>query len=164
MPIINKLLKPQAIDPKNVQKSMFRSKSLHDRTAKALSFLHVTDQVCIQFGKIWKPPRVIQQHGARSFSVQTLGGAIYHRNRRHLIKTQMNTSRVEPFNPSVLAQPAQPQTATSLSPDTPDTTLSQSNHSNTTSQQRPPNMSYITRSGREVKINRRYNNDNWITI
>ena len=84
-------------------------------------------------------------------------------NRRHLIRTQMNTPRVEPFNPKVLAQPAQPETATSLSPDTPVTALPQSNHTNTTSQQRPPNMPYITRSGREVKINRRYNDDNWIT-
>ena len=164
VPITNKLLKPQGIDPKNVQKSIFRSKSLHDRTAKALSPLHVIDQLCIQFDKIWKqPPRVIQQHDARSFSVLTRGGVIYRRNRRHLIKTQMNTPRVEPFNPSVLAQPAQPETATSLSPDTPVTTLPQSNHSNTKSQQRPPNMPYITRPGREVEINSRYNNDNWIT-
>ena len=144
VPITNKLLKPQAIDPKNVQKSIFRSKSLqkknYDRTAKTLSPLHVNDQVRIQFGKIWKPARVILQHDARSFSVQTRDGAIYRRNRRHLIRTQMNTPRVEPFNPKVLAQPTQPETATSLSPDTPVTALPQSNHTNTTSQQRPPNM------------------------
>ena len=73
VPITNKLLKPQAIDPKNVQKSIFRSKSLqkknYDRTAKTLSPLHVNDQVRIQFGKIWKPARVILQHDARSFPV-----------------------------------------------------------------------------------------------
>ena len=107
VPITNKLLKLQAIDPKNVQKSIFRSKSLqkknYDRTAKTLSPLHVNDQVRIQFGKIWKPARVIEQHDARSFSVQTHDGAIYRRNRRHLTRTQINTPRVEPFNPNVLA-------------------------------------------------------------
>ena len=107
VPITNKL-KPQAIDPKNFHKSIVNSKSLqnknYDRTAKTLSPLHVNDQVRIQFGKIWKPARVIQQHDARSFSVQTRDGAIYPRNRRHIIRTQMNTH--------VLAQPAQPETAT----------------------------------------------------
>ena len=111
MPITNKL-KPQAIDPKNFHKSIVHSKSLqnknYDRTAKTLSPLHVNDQVRIQFGKIWKPARVIQQHDARSFYVQTCDVALYRCNRRHIIRIQMNTH--------VLAQP---ETATPLSPDTP---------------------------------------------
>lgn len=113
----------------------------------------MNEQVRIQFGEIWKPARVIKQHNARSFSVQTRDGAIYRRNRRHLIKTQMNTPRVEPFNPKVLAQPAQPETATSLSSDT----------SVKQSYKYYISMPYITRSGREVKINKRYNDSNWIT-
>ena len=68
VPVTNKLLKPQAIDPKNVQKRIFRSKSLqkkyYDRAAKPLQPIYVNDQVRIQLGKIWKPARVIQQHDA----------------------------------------------------------------------------------------------------
>ena len=46
------------------------------------------------------------------------------------------------------------QSFTTTRPDTPVTVLSQSNSSNTP---------YITRSGREVKIKRRYIDNNWIT-
>ena len=123
-------------------------KKYYDRSAKALSPLCVNDQVRIQFGKIWKPARVIQQHDARSFSMQTRDGTIYCRNRRHLIKTQSGMANVESFNPNVLAQP---ETSTSLSLDVPVPAAPQKNPSNNTSQHRPPNMPYIPRCGREVK-------------
>ena len=132
---------------------MFRSKSLqkkyYDRSAKVLPPLRVHDQVRIQFGKIWKA-RVIQQHDARSVSMQTRDGAIYRRNRRHLIKTQSGMVNVESFNPNVLVQP---ENLTSRSPDVPFPATSHG----------PPNMPYITRSGREVKTSKRYDDGNWIT-
>ena len=163
VPITNNLLKPQAIDPKVVQKQIFRSKSLqkryYDRSAKALPPLRVHDQVRIQFGKLWKPARVIQQYDARSFSVQIRDGAIYCRNRRHLIKTQNGMANVEGFNPNILAQP---ENSTSISPDVPAPAAPQNNLSNNTSHG-PPNMPYITRSGREVKTSKRYDDGNWIT-
>ena len=127
VPVTNNLLKPQAIDPKDVQKNIFRSKSLqkkyYDRSVKTLPHLRVHDQVRIQFGKIWKPARVIQQHDARSFSVQTRDGANYRCNRRHLIKTQNGMANVESFNPNVLVQP---ENSTSLSPVVPSRSTKQS--------------------------------------
>ena len=103
--------------------------------------------------------RVTQQDDARSFSVQTHGGAIYRRNRRHLIKTQSGMANVESFNPNVLVQP---ENSTSLSPDVPVPAAPKNNPSSNTSFG-PSNMSYITRSGREVKTSKRYDDGNWIT-
>lgn len=36
----------------------------------------------------WKPAVIIDKHNERSYSVKTLDGAIYRRNRRHLLKTR----------------------------------------------------------------------------
>ncbi|MET0104994.1 MAG: RNase H-like domain-containing protein [Sedimenticola sp.] len=158
VPITEKQLQPRTVDPKIVQKSYFHSKKLqkkyYDRTAKQLPPLHVNDQVRVQFGKLWKPARVIQKHNIRSYSVQTKDGAIYRRNRIHLMKTRVDTDKVHDFHPNVLAQP-ESQFSFDQAP-LPLTT-------DTSNDIRDNSLPYITRSGRQVKPSQRYNSNEWIT-
>ena len=157
VPITDKLLQPRTVDPKIVQKAYFRSKSLqkkhYDRTARQLPSLNINDQVRIQFGKIWKPARVIQKLDSRSYTVQTSDGAIYRRNRKHLIRAKGDPVKVQDFHPTVLAQPESP-ISNEHAPLPPP-----SNINNNSSE---GNLPYITRSGRQVKPNQRYSTDEWV--
>ena len=45
---------------------------------------------------------------SRSYSVQTSDGAIYRRNRKHLMKDKGDPVKVQDLHPTVLAQPESP--------------------------------------------------------
>ena len=86
----------------------------------------------------------------RSYPVQTSDGAIYRRNRKHLMKAKGDPVKVHDFHPIVLAQPESP-ISNEQAPLPPP-----SNINNNSSE---GNLPYITRSGRQVKPNQRYSTD-----
>ena len=161
LPITDKLLQPKIADPSIIKNRTLHSKSLqkkyYDQTAKQLPPLEVNDQVRVQFGKIWKPAKVIKKHDARSCSVQTSNGAIYRRNRRLLGKTNNDPSKTGSFHPDIFAQPVISNTPAEL-PSTSSSSIINESDRNLSI----PNAPYITRSGREVKPNRRYDDDSWV--
>lgn len=152
VPITKKLLQPKSVDQNEVQKRMLHSKTVqkkhYDRSAKPLPPLKVNDSVRVQFGKIWKPAKVIKKHDSRSYVVQTNDGAIYRRNRRLLIKTKDDSSNIQSFQPNILATPQ-----SSNFPDEPPPI------NNTDRNKTSP---YVTRFGREVKPVQRYDRENWV--
>ena len=97
----------------------------------------------------WRPGKVVQIHPNRSYSIQTRDGTVYRRNRRFINKTNESSSDIKPPDFNILANPSntipnEPQEE--IKPKPPDPW---------------PNNSYITRSGRVVKCNQRYNNAEW---
>ncbi|XP_053390355.1 uncharacterized protein K02A2.6-like [Mercenaria mercenaria] len=162
LPITDAQLQPKTVSPKLVSEKMHqikqKQKSHYDKTAKKLPPLSLNESVRIQVNKTWEPAKVIKIHNDRSYSVQTPRGGIYRRNRCKLNKTKENFPDIQEFSPEILAQnrheeplplqndreiPTADDADPSSTPDKP----SQTEH-------------YVTRSGREVKSNRRYYNEN----
>ena len=106
---MDKQLQPIQIDPKKVRNSMAQAKGkqkqYYDRTAKPLPPLNLNEYVRVQFGKTWKPAKVIKINDEHSYTVQTKDGGIYRRNRRLLIKTPEKFPEIADFTPDVLLQP-----------------------------------------------------------
>ena len=162
IPATNDLLKPKLVNDRIVQEKMQKSKSLqkqnHDKTSKSLSPLKVNDSVRIQFGKTWKIAKVIKIHNSRSYTVQTKEGGVYRRNRKLLIKTQDNTSEIQPLNANILADSDTPNEPLSSGYETdsptsvPNSPRSIPGQSEITSTDQP----YITRFGRISKASQRF--------
>ena len=108
VPITNKLLQHQPVNQSTVQKNMQRAKATQkakfDKSAKPLPPLSINESVRIQAGKFWRPAKVMKKHDTRSYTVQTKDGALYRRNRKHLMKTAENFSDFA-FNPSSVVLP-----------------------------------------------------------
>ena len=152
LPISNKALTPELVHNNKLRRSMSNSKNRqkenYDKTSKPLKPLSLHDSVRVQFGKIWRPGKVVQIHPNRSYSIQTRDGTVYRRNRRFINKTNESTSDI-PADFTILANPSniipnEPQEEIKLTPPDP-----------------WPNNPYITRFGRVVKCNQRYNNAEW---
>ena len=150
-----------------VQEKMQKSKNLqkqnHDKTSKSLSQLKVNDSVRIQFGKTWKIAKVIKIHNSRSYTVQTKEGGVYRRNRKLLIKTQDNTSEIQPLNANILADSDTPNEPLYLGYET-ECTTSVPNSSNSLpgqSEITSTDQPYITRFGRISKASQRFPSENW---
>ena len=166
VPITSELLQPKTVNQSTVQKSMKKSKAAQkanfDKSAKPLPPLNVNDSVRLQTGKFWRPAKVIKQHDSRSYTVQTRDGALYRRNRKHLMKTMENFTDFA-FNPNVLIS----RSENSISPHEPP--LSASNATSKPDRIPPdklPNKAdapYFTRSGRQVMPTKCYAADEWIT-
>ena len=109
LPTTDKQLQPIQIDPEKVRNSMAQAKGkqkqYYDRTAKPLPPLNLNEYVRVQFGKTWKPAKVIKINDEHSYTVQTKDGGIYRRNRRLLIKTPEKFPEIADFTPDVLLQP-----------------------------------------------------------
>lgn len=118
--------------------------------------LKLNEYVRIQVNKIWEPAKVIEIHNDRSYTVQTESGGIYRRNRVMLNKTMENFPQIQDFTPKVFADSSQhspvvhPNERIKEPLTQPVPNMPSSND--------PP---YITRSGREVKKNRRYYSENF---
>ncbi|XP_045167174.2 uncharacterized protein K02A2.6-like [Mercenaria mercenaria] len=158
VPVTEKLLEPKTVPPSLVVQKMLQAKEVQkrnfDKNSKPLCPLNVDDYVRIQMGKTWEPGKITKKHDARSYSVVTEDGAIYRRNRQHLLKTNENFPHIDPMQLNILADPGNnyngPQENYSASTGN-DLTLSQTS-------QGP----YITRSGRVVKKNERYYDSQWV--
>lgn len=73
----------------NIQSAKNQQKKYYDQGSKTQTSLNIGDTARIQQNdKTWKPAVVMQKHNDRSFSVQTSDGAVYRRNRRHLLKSK----------------------------------------------------------------------------
>ena len=151
VPITSKALQPHQIDPKKVRLSVNRSKGKqkqnYDKSSKVLKPLCINDAVRIQLGKIWKPAKVLKKLGERSYLVQTRDGSTYRRNRLHLNQTNEDVSDICPFDLNILQNESSPSTPVQ----------------HETSPSSYQDKSYVTRSGRVVKENRRYTGEEWTT-
>lgn len=92
LPSLRTSLKPEIpnllIVHSEMELSHKRQKKYYDSRAKTLPPLEVNNPARIsQPNKLWKPAMVTQKHNDRSYTVQTQDGAIYRRNRRHLMKS-----------------------------------------------------------------------------
>ena len=128
-----------------------KQKEYYDRSVKPLQPLLVGDDIRYQEGKTWKQGIVTKEEGDRSYTVKNTDGAVYRRNRRHLMQTNEkfepdipDVNIVSPSNhpvaPPILASPSQ------SSLPIPESQLE------TKQVNSAPNFApYTTRSGRTVK-------------
>ena len=153
LPVVSDELKPKV--PTRVRELMKaereKQKEYYNRSAKPLPPLSVGDSIRYQEGKTWKQGIVTKEEGDRSYTVKNTDGAVYRRNRRHLMQTNEkfepdipDVNIVSPSNhpvaPPILASPSQ------SSLPIPESQLE------TKQVNSAPNFApYTTRSGRTVK-------------
>ncbi|XP_014667284.1 PREDICTED: uncharacterized protein K02A2.6-like [Priapulus caudatus] len=95
VPTSAQLLKPSTPDPSIVRQrihdSQHKYKQYHDQSAQPLCPLGVGDGVRVQTGNgRWIPAVVSGKHDEHSYVVCTPDGAVYRRNRRHLVKPPLS--------------------------------------------------------------------------
>lgn len=155
VPISNKALQPKLVNQKVVKEKMQTSKnkqkSNYDTKCRSLKPLSENDAVRVQFGRSWKPAKVLAHHDNRSYTVQTRDGGIYRRNRRLLHQVKENVSDIDPFSANILADQFQTNNDPPLNINSPETNIKSNGPG-----------PYITRSGRAVKENQRYASDQWV--
>ena len=170
LPTTSKHLEPKTINPDEVtakrQHLQASQKNYYDRTSHQMSSVRTGDNVYVKLTKDenWKPAQVVAQSSTpRSFSVQTEGGQIYRRNRRHIRHTAQPGQYTQ--TPSESSGPSGHLNAAQLPPGqlAPDATnYLPGCHAHPTAAQLPPgqpatgaaNFKYpicATRSGRQVK-------------
>ncbi|XP_062621197.1 uncharacterized protein K02A2.6-like [Saccostrea cucullata] len=96
IPATNKILRPRCVNLKTtrekIQNSKQKQKFYYDRNTKPLEYLKKNETVRIQLekGGKWNPGKIVDNHDVEpnSFHVKTTEGAIYRRNRRHIMKTK----------------------------------------------------------------------------
>ena len=151
--------------PKNLKKRFRKrqekQKQYYDRGSKPLKPLKPGDNVVMQHKSTWKPATVTEEHHTpRSYVVENEYGQQYRRNRRHLRPTSAKfPSDLLPENRS-----GSETTSSSSSRELDNTTSDQSardNRDNVTSTAGTPtttttSSSYMTRSGRSVKMPEKY--------
>lgn len=159
IPISQKALKPKTVNHPNLAIKMKRSKDRqkqhYDKTSKPLKLLQTNDSVRVKFGKIWKPAKVIKIHNDRSYTVQTMDGSQYRRNRQLLHKTNENVTDIQSFDANILQNDNM-----SFSHNENSNESSKAQTLNQTSVQHDTNI-MVTRSGRVVKPNSRYYGNEW---
>ena len=72
----------------NIHCAKQQQKKYYDQGSKTQTSLSIGDTARIQHDKTWKPAVVMEKHNDRSYSVKTPDGAVYRRNRRHLLKSK----------------------------------------------------------------------------
>ena len=96
LPVTAVHLNPKVSQQSNVRQKMLntqnKSKSNYDKHTKPLMQLNIGEPIRIRQGKVWKPAIVINKVNDRSYQVKTQSGAIYRRNRNHLLKSYENPS------------------------------------------------------------------------
>ncbi|XP_062573713.1 uncharacterized protein K02A2.6-like [Saccostrea cucullata] len=154
LPVVPDDLKPKV--PVRVKELMEaereKQKGYYDRSAKPFPLLSVGDSIRYQEGKLWKQGIVTKEEGDRSYTVKSTEGAVYRRNRRHLIKSK------EKFEPDVsdsnIVNFREPSTSPPIrtSPSNPvepiSETATEAKHDSPATCNPTP---YITRYGRIVK-------------
>lgn len=158
LPTASKLLQPQL--HKDVQQRLkdrqLKQKFYFDRGARNLPTLSEGERVRLRAENRWQPAIVVKSlDKPRSYLVQTQGGEIYRRNRKHLLKTKessfQNSHIQDSFNPVITdCIPDMDVTKQALPPlPTPEKTSS-----------RPEGVVEktvkVTRSGRVVRPPKRY--------
>jgi hypothetical protein len=93
LPTTNIQLHPQVIKERNLKWKLVEKKNQqkkqYDKTAKELPNLTSGDKVRIKRQDLWEPAVVVRKSSTpRSYDVKTQDGAVYRRNRRHLLKTK----------------------------------------------------------------------------
>jgi hypothetical protein len=160
----NSLLKPKTVSPEFVKEKMQKikekQKSNYDKSVRKLPPVKLNESVRIQVNKLLEPAKFVKVHNDRSYSVQTPAGGVYRRNRCMLNKTMEKVKKIQEFSPEVLDQniplpiPNERKMSTSNNDDR-----------SITSDRPSPNdleIPYQTRSGREVRKNKRFFDENWI--
>ncbi|KAK3100667.1 hypothetical protein FSP39_023406, partial [Pinctada imbricata] len=160
LPTVSDNLKPQYINHEKVRSAIMASKTrqkhYYDKRSKTPKPMEVGNSVRFQKdSKLWKPAKVIGKENDRSLVIQAQNGAIYRRNRRHIIKSNESVYDT-PMIPLCTDQPAYDPTNLKILQDInpvsppceppkissqPKLDIGQSNMS----------KPYITRSGRAVK-------------
>ena len=95
LPTSNALLVPNNANNQTISRRLQyhrdKSKSYYDMHSKNLPRLSTHDNIRYRTGKTWTPAKMISEgDNPRSFKIQTPGGRIIVRNRRHLLKTKEN--------------------------------------------------------------------------
>uniref|UniRef100_A0A674EBM2 Gypsy retrotransposon integrase-like protein 1 n=1 Tax=Salmo trutta TaxID=8032 RepID=A0A674EBM2_SALTR len=149
LPSTNQQLQPEVVSynemhGKRAQRQQ-QQKRYYDRSARPLPPLIDGESVRIQEHGLWKPAVVIQPADTeRSYYVRTAEGAVYRRNRRHLLNTKEQHTDEMNCSPERERDGLNTHTAqhTPYLPATPQELLTDTEACST---------SYRTRSGREVK-------------
>lgn len=146
----------------NIQNAKQQQKKYYDQGSKTQTSLNIGDTARIQQNdKTWKPAVVMEKHNDRSYSVKTPDGAVYRRNRRHLLKSKEkvpNYQTISESTPDQLLsyQPSNRNEENGKSLQEPQICKTSSfTRNNNDDSVIPPNKSdmtpYITRFGRTVK-------------
>jgi hypothetical protein len=89
-----------------------KQKEYYNCSAKPLPPLAVGDSIRYQDGKTWKQGIVTKEKGDRLYTVRSTEGAVYRRNRRHLIQSgeafEPDASDANIFSSSEPSIPANP--------------------------------------------------------
>ena len=95
LPTSNALLVPTNANNQTISRRLQyhrdKSKSYYDMHSRSLPKLSAHDNIRYRTGKTWTPGKMISEgDNPRSFKIQTPGGRLIVRNRRHLLKTKEN--------------------------------------------------------------------------
>ena len=151
--------------------SQNKSKQHYNMSSRKLPPLNVGESVHVQREKNWEPAKAISQFNDHSFNIQTPDGAIYRRNRKYLNKTPEQTlpqpesvPKVQQTEPrqtrSQTAPKSQPEPIFPQEPENVSIKIP-ANIQDAKSQLPPPTCTK-TRSGREIRPNKKYTGDNWV--
>ena len=180
LPSTNEQLAPVVFDSNFARRKMMesqnKSKQHYNVSSRKLPPLKAGESVHVQREKNWEPAKVISQFNDRSFNIQTHDGTIYRRNCKYLNKTPAQTlSQPESVQKVPQAEPRQTrsQTALSAAPKSQSEPISHpepenvaikipANIQDAKSQLPPPTCTLKTRSGREIRPNKKYTGDNWV--
>ena len=118
-----------------------KAKYHYDKRTRSLPILEKGDQVMFQKnpGETWEPAKILSRHNERSYETQTNDGAIYRRNRVFINKSKSSSQRLKSKN------------ADNLPLRTSEYDLACGKNIN------------VTRSGREIKVPRKYCGSDWHT-
>ena len=180
LPSTNEQLAPKVINSNFTRRKMIesqnKSKQHYNVSSRKLPSLKAGESVHVQREKNWVPAKVISQFNDRSFNIQTHDGAIYRRNRKYLNKTPAQTlsqpESVQKVQQAELRQ-TRSQTALSAAPKSQPEPISHpepenvaikipANIQDAKSQLPPPTCTLKTRSGQEIRPNKKYTGDNWV--
>lgn len=149
LPSTNQQLQPEVVSYKEMHEKRAQrqqqQKRYYDRSARPLPPLIDGESVRIQEHGLWKPAVVIQPADTeRSYHVRTAEGAMYRRNRRHLLNTKEQHTDEMNCSPERELDGLNTHTEqhTPYLPATPQELLTDTEACS---------ASYRTRSGREVK-------------
>ena len=156
IPVIRDQLLPETPNREEVKEKIQTSKKdqkkYFDRHAQPLKPLEIGESARIQQSdNTWKPAVVTEKHNERSYSVKTEDGAVYRRNRRHLLKTNEKVN-FQNYDATPLIQ-----TSSESNIETPlqEPPCSENSDNSDNNSNMPPGtkdtVPYITRYGRTVR-------------
>ena len=179
LPSTNEQLPPEVINSNFARRKMIESqnklKQHYNMSSRKLPPLKVGESVHVQREKNWEPAKLISQFNDHLFNIQTPDGAIYRRNSKYLNKTPTQTlSQPESISKVQQAEPRQTRSQTALStapksqpepifpPEPENVAIKIPGNIQDVKSQLPPPTCNKTRSGREIRPNKKYTGNNWV--